>query len=196
MELNKKKSLLTPAAPTVWGMIHGDIDKQTDIVEMIDNIKTELITEVNLLLADAMGQTQPVLVTGKNIKSLKGRSLLGAGDIDPLDAGDRALLQKVDMKADVTSVYTKRQVDDLVSNIEVDTTNLATKEELTDLREGEIQTALIKSDAAQNIAATVNNKVTDLETSVNEQFSTVNEQFASIESQIGAIDTMTDDILA
>ena len=135
MELNKRKSLLTPASPTVWGMIHGDIDKQTDIVNLIDSIKTEVITEVNLLLADAMGQTQPVLVTGKNIKSLKGRSLLGAGDIDPLDDGDRALLQKVDTKADASSVYTKRQVDDLVSNIEVDTTNLATKSELQDLKD-------------------------------------------------------------
>lgn len=135
MELNKRKSLLTPASPTVWGMIHGDIDKQQDIVEMIDSIKTEVITEVNLILADAMGNTQPMLVTGKNIKSLKGRSILGAGDIDPLDDGDRALLQKVDTKADATSVYTKRQVDDLVSNIEVDTTNLATKSELQDLKD-------------------------------------------------------------
>ena len=135
MELNKRKSLLTPASPTVWGMIHGDIEKQQDIVEMIDSIKTEVITEVNLILADAMGNTQPMLVTGKNIKSLKGRSILGAGDIDPLDDGDRALLQKVDTKADATSVYTKRQVDDLVSNIEVDTTNLATKSELQDLKD-------------------------------------------------------------
>ena len=35
MELNKRKSLLTPAAPTVWGMIHGDITNQQDIVDKI-----------------------------------------------------------------------------------------------------------------------------------------------------------------
>lgn len=155
MELNKRKSLLTPAAPTVWGMIHGDIDKQQDIVEMIDNIKTELITEVNLLLADAMGQTQPMLVTGKNIKSLKGRSLLGEGDIDPLDVGDRALLQKVDTKADASSVYTKKQVDNLLENVEVDTTNLATKEELDELRDN------------------ANNGVSDLRTYVDEQIGSI-----------------------
>lgn len=38
MELNKRRSLLTPAAPTVWGMIHGDIDNQQDIVEKISDM--------------------------------------------------------------------------------------------------------------------------------------------------------------
>ena len=108
-----------------------------------------------MLLADAMGQTQPMLVTGKNIKSLKGRSLLGEGDIDPLDVGDRALLQKVDTKADASSVYTKKQVDNLLENVEVDTTNLATKEELDELRDN------------------ANNGVSDLRTYVDEQIGSI-----------------------
>lgn len=37
-ELNRRKSLLTPAAPTAWGMIYGDIEKQTDIIEKINDI--------------------------------------------------------------------------------------------------------------------------------------------------------------
>jgi hypothetical protein len=37
MELNKRKSLLTPASPTVWGMIHGDISKQQDLIDKIND---------------------------------------------------------------------------------------------------------------------------------------------------------------
>ena len=37
MELNKRKSLLTPASPTVWGMIHGDISKQQDLIDQINS---------------------------------------------------------------------------------------------------------------------------------------------------------------
>ena len=47
MELNKRRSLLTPAAPTVWGMIHGDIDNQQDIVNKISD-KIEEATGDNL----------------------------------------------------------------------------------------------------------------------------------------------------
>lgn len=192
MELNKKKSLLTPAAPTVWGMIHGDIEKQSDIVEMIgemvnnavevdlvDKIKAEVFAEITPLLVD---NYQPIMVSGYNIKTLKGRDLLGEGDIDPLDEGDRMLLETIDTKADADNTYTKKQVDKLLANVEVDTTNLVTKEEFTDLREGEIQTALMASDSARNIASNAQRLVGELRTYVDEQ--------------LGAIDTMTDDILA
>ena len=192
MELNKKKSLLTPAAPTVWGMIHGDIEKQSDIVEMIgemvnnavevdlvDKIKAEVFAEITPLLVD---NYQPIMVSGYNIKTLKGRDLLGEGDIDPLDEGDRMLLETIDTKADADNTYTKKQVDKLLANVEVDTTNLVTKEEFTDLREGEIQTALMASDSARNMASNAQRLVGELRTYVDEQ--------------LGAIDTMTDDILA
>ena len=192
MELNKKKSLLTPAAPTVWGLIHGDIEKQSDIVEMIgemvnnavevdlvDKIKAEIFAEITPLLVD---NYQPIMVSGYNIKTLKGRDLLGEGDIDPLDEGDRMLLETIDTKADADNTYTKKQVDKLLANVEVDTTNLVTKEEFTDLREGEIQTALMASDSARNIASNAQRLVGELRTYVDEQ--------------LGAIDTMTDDILA
>ena len=192
MELNKKKSLLTPAAPTVWGMIHGDIEKQQDIVEMIvekvkeavegdvvNSIKAEVLAEINPLLVE---NYQPIMVSGYNIKTLKGRDLLGEGDIDPLDNTDRTLLQTVEEKADKVDTYTKRQVDKLLENVEVDTTNLATKEELENLRDYEVQTALMASDTAKNLASSANRQVGELRTYVDEQ--------------LGAIDTMTDDILA
>lgn len=67
MELNKRKSLLTPAAPTVWGMIHGDINNQQDIVyiinqtvssavdsELADRLKDEVIEEINPVLEEAL----------------------------------------------------------------------------------------------------------------------------------------------
>ena len=195
MELNKRKSLLTPASPTVWGMIHGDIDKQQDIVEMIGEkvaqaiesfigtdltarIKDEVIAEITPLLNE---QYQPTLISGYNIKTLKGRDMLGEGDIDPLDTTDRNLLNTIDTKADAASVYTKKQVDNLISNVEIDTSNLATKEEVINLRESEVQRALMKSDAAQNIAMSAEDKVEELKTYVDDQ--------------IGTINTMTQDII-
>lgn len=48
MELNKRKSLLTPAAPTVWGMIHGDISKQTDINDRVKELVVSELGELDL----------------------------------------------------------------------------------------------------------------------------------------------------
>lgn len=195
MELNKRKSLLTPASPTVWGMIHGDIDKQEDIVEMIgekvaqaieafigveltNRIKDEVIAEITPLLNE---QYQPTLISGYNIKTLKGRDMLGEGDIDPLDDTDRTMLNTIDTKADKSNTYTKKQVDDLVANVEVDTSNLATKQDVQDLRDTDVQTALMGQATAKNMALNADRKVDELRTYVDEQ--------------IGGINTMTEDIL-
>ena len=195
MELNKRKSLLTPASPTVWGMIHGDIDKQEDIVEMIgekvaqaieafigveltNRIKDEVIAEITPILNE---QYQPTLISGYNIKTLKGRDMLGEGDIDPLDDNDRTMLNTIDTKADKSNTYTKRQVDDLVANVEVDTSNLATKQDVQDLRDTDVQTALMGMASAKNTAINADRKVDELRTYVDEQ--------------IGGIDTITEDIL-
>lgn len=196
MELNKRKSLLTPASPTVWGMIHGDIDKQEDIVVMIgekvaqaieafigveltNRIKDEVIAEITPLLNE---QYQPTLISGYNIKTLKGRDMLGEGDIDPLDDTDRTMLNTIDTKADKSNTYTKKQVDNLIANVEVDTTNLATKQDVQDLRDTDVQTALMGMASAKNTAINADRKVDELRTYVDEQ--------------IGGIDTMTEDILA
>ena len=196
MELNKRKSLLTPASPTVWGMIHGDIDKQEDIVVMIgekvaqaieafigveltNRIKDEVIAEITPLLNE---QYQPTLISGYNIKTLKGRDMLGEGDIDPLDDTDRTMLNTIDTKADKSNTYTKKQVDNLIANVEVDTANLATKQDVQDLRDTDVQAALMSSASAKNTAMNADAKVDELRTYVDEQ--------------IGGIDTMTDDILA
>jgi hypothetical protein len=195
MELNKRKSLLTPASPTVWGMIHGDIDKQEDIVEMIgekvaqaiesfigveltNRIKDEVIAEITPLLNE---QYQPTLISGYNIKTLKGRDMLGEGDIDPLDDTDRTMLNTIDTKADKSNTYTKKQVDNLIANVEVDTANLATKQDVQDLRDTDVQTALMGMASAKNTAINADRKVDELRTYVDEQ--------------IGGIDTITEDIL-
>lgn len=194
MELNKRKSLLTPASPTVWGMIHGDISKQQDIVdrisekvreatgeELTNRILGEVLTVITPMLGDALEQTQPTLVAGQNIKTLSGRSILGGGDLDPLDDNDRTMLNTIDTKADKSNTYTKKQVDDLVANVEVDTTKLATKQDVQDLRDTDVQAALMSSASAKNTAMNADAKVDELRTYVDEQ--------------LGAIDTMTDDIL-
>ena len=111
MELNKRKSLLTPAAPTVWGMIHGDISKQQDIVDMIseklddiageallNKVRDEILAEINPVLNSLLAQKQPTLESGKNIKTLSGRSILGEGDLDTLSPDDRWTLEDHDSK--------------------------------------------------------------------------------------------------
>lgn len=207
-ELNRRKSLLTPAAPTAWGMIYGDIDKQQDIVdrihekveeatgeELTNRVTNEVIVVVNEMLGEVVETTQPRLQSGVNIKTMKGRSILGEGDIDPLDEGDRMLLETIETKADKATTYTKvevndlfanvykkTEVDDLIANIKFDTSDLATKQELQDLRNNDIQTALTKSDAAQNTANSAEQKITELRTYV--------------DTQIGEINTITEDILS
>ena len=193
MELNKKKSLLTPAAPTVWGMIHGDIDKQTDIVERIaekvdeavgpelsEKIRNEVFAELNPILENVVEQTQPRLEAGVNIKTFSGRSILGEGDMDPLNEGDRMLLETIETKADRATVYSKKEVDDLLDNVKIDDSNLATKEEL--------QETAIKATHAFNLAESAHSNAISTKTQVTELRTYVDEQ-------LGAIDTMTDDIL-
>ena len=207
-ELNRRKSLLTPAAPTAWGMIYGDIDKQQDVVdkiqekveeatgeELTNRVIGETIVVVNEMLGEVVETTQPRLQSGVNIKTMKGRSILGEGDIDPLDEGDRMLLETIETKADKATTYTKvevndlfanvykkTEVNDLIANIKFDTSDLATKQELQDLRNTDIQTALTKSDAAQNTANSAEQKITELRTYV--------------DTQIGEINTITEDILS
>ena len=194
MELNKRKSLLTPASPTVWGMIHGDINQQQDIIDRITEkvneavgddlshrIKSEVYAIVNPLLGELTEQKQDTLYSGVNIKTLKGRDILGEGDLDPLDEGDRMLLNTIDTKADASNTYTKRQVDDLISNVEIDDSNLATKTDIQDLIDGDIQRALMGSGTAKNMALNAERKVDELQTYVDEQ--------------IGGINTMTEEIL-
>ena len=143
MELNKRKSLLTPASPTVWGMIHGDISKQQDLVDVItekleeiassglaNKIKGDILAEITPLLDEALSLKQPKLESGVNIKTLKGRSIMGEGDLDPLDTTDRQTLE----------------------NIEYDT-----------------QLALQRSDYAKNRSNEANTRVTELQTYVDEQ---------------------------
>jgi hypothetical protein len=194
MELNKRKSLLTPAAPTVWGMIHGDIANQQDIIDRITEkvneavgadlthrILGEVLAVINPMLGEALEQKQPTLISGYNIKTLKGRDMLGEGDIDPLDDTDRTMLNTIETKADKSNTYTMKQVDNLIANVEVDTSNLATKQDIVDV-EDSVNGAWQRATSAINTSIDTKEEVANLRTYVDEQ--------------IGGIDTMTDDILA
>ena len=193
MELNKRKSLLTPAAPTVWGMIHGDIGNQQDIVdrisekvreatgeELTNRILGEVLTVITPMLGEALEQTQPTLVAGQNIKTLSGRSILGGGDLDPLDDNDRTMLNTIDTKADKSNTYTMKQVDNLIANVEVDTSNLATKQQILDV-EDSVNGAWQRASSALYASNDAKEQIGNLRTYVDEQ--------------IGGINTMTEDIL-
>ena len=150
MELNKRKSLLTPAAPTVWGMIHGDIGKQQDLIDKINSAVEGVEVDLTGYATEDWVKQQGYLTEHQSL----------------------------------ANYYTKSEVDEAISNIEVevDTSSLATKQELQNLKNNEVQTALSKSDAALTTANSAEQKITELRTYVDEQ--------------IGGIDTMTDDILA
>lgn len=193
MELNKRKSLLTPASPTVWGMIHGDINQQQDIVDRItekvneavgadltNRILGEVLAVINPMFGDLTEQKQDTLQSGVNIKTMKGRSILGEGDLDPLDVTDRMILNAVDSKADKSNTYTMKQVDNLIANVEVDTTNLATKEDIVDVQDS-VNGAWQRASSALYASNDAKEQIGELRTYVDEQ--------------LGAIDTMTDDIL-
>ena len=150
MELNKRKSLLTPATPTAWGMIHGDISNQQDLIDKINSAVEGVEVDLTGYATESWVKEQGYLTEHQSLDNY----------------------------------YTKSEVDEAISNIEVevDTSNLATKQELQNLKNNEVQTALSKSDTALTTANSAEQKITELRTYVDEQ--------------IGGIDTMTDDILA
>lgn len=148
MELDKRRNLLTPASPSVWGMIYGDINKQKDLRDaiseqikeavgddLLNELKSQILAEINPMINEITYTTQPKLETGVNIKSLKGRSILGEGDLDPLDENDRMT----------------------IDNLSNDT-----------------QSALQKSSTAQNIAISASNSVDELRVYVDEQIGGIN----------------------
>ena len=111
MELNKRKSLLTPASPTAWGMIHGDISNQQDIIEKIGEVvKTEL--DNSDIKVDLTGYA-----TEKWVK----------------EQGYLTEHQSLD------DYYTKDEVDTAISNVDVDLTGYATIEYVNE-QIGEINT--------------------------------------------------------
>lgn len=146
MELSKRKSLLTPAAPTVWGMIYGDISKQKDIVEKIDAaVKSELEDfEVDVDLSDYYTKSE-IDAALENI------------DVDLTGyATEDWVNENLQTKADKSNTYTKTEVDDLIGNINIDTSELATKEEL------------------QVVATSVENGVAELRGYVDDQIGVIN----------------------
>ena len=105
MELNKRKSLLTPASPTAWGMIHGDISNQQDIIEKIGEIvKTEL---------ENSDITDDVDLTGYATENW---------------VKEQGYLTEHQSLADY---YTKDEVDTAIENVEVDLTGYATESWVT-----------------------------------------------------------------
>ena len=133
------------------------------------------------MIGEITETTQPKLETGVNIKSLKGRSILGEGDLDPLDENDRLTLTNLEsntqtalMKSDTAqniALSANTSVNELRGYVDESITNL----------ESNTQTALDKSDTAQNMALSATTSVDELRGYVDEQ--------------IGGINTITEDIL-
>lgn len=186
MELNKKKSLLTPAAPTVWGMIHGDISKQQDLIDKINSAVEGVEVDLESWVKEQGYLTEHQSLADYYTKNEVDTAIENV-EVDLTGYATEDWVKKQNYLTEHQSLanyYTKSEVDEAISNIEVevDTSNLATKQELQNLKNNEVQTALSKSDAALTTANSAEQKITELRTYVDEQ--------------IGGIDTMTDDILA
>ena len=98
----------------------------------ITSIPKEYITEEDLngrnyATVDSVEAKQDVLVVGQNIKTINGKSILGAGNIQI----------NANAEVDLSGYYTKTEVDEIVGNIElptpeVDLTGYATEQWVTD----------------------------------------------------------------
>ena len=94
-------------------------------------------TQVNSLIPD-ISTKQDTLVSGTNIKTINGQSVLGSGDI-VISGGEAADLSEYYKK---TETYSKVEVDTIISNIsETDLTNYYNKTEV-DTITGDIALAL------------------------------------------------------
>ena len=114
-----------------------DMSGYVTVVELnnkgfITSIPKEYITEEDLngrnyATVDSVEAKQDVLVVGQNIKTINGKSILGAGNIQI----------NANAEVDLSGYYTKSEVDEIVGNIElptpeVDLTGYATEQWVKD----------------------------------------------------------------
>lgn len=116
--------------------IDGLKDSKQDVIEDLDAIRG----------GAALGATAL-----QNVKTINGNSIEGDGDVSvgsitSVDTGD--ILDDVDVR-----YATEQYVDDAIANVDVDTDNLATKEELETLSErlGEKQEKLVSGENIKTI---------------------------------------------
>lgn len=106
--------------------------------------KSDLVSEVQ----ESLGKADTAI---QNVKTINGNSIEGDGDVSvgsitSVDTGD--ILDDVDVR-----YATEQYVDDAIANVDVDTSNLATKEELETLSErlGEKQEKLVSGENIKTI---------------------------------------------
>lgn len=140
MELNKRKSLLTPASPTVWGMIHGDIGKQQDLIDKINS-------------------------------AVEG------------------------VEVDLTGYATEAYVDEAISNVDIDTSNLATKEEIQNTYIPQMENYVNEQVGETNIILdNMSNTLGNMDTNI---YDITHQMRVMLEyTRMEEIDTITDDILS
>lgn len=138
--------------------IRNELNLVSERIDDLNSEKQDVINDLETIRSGAaLGATalqehqdisgkQDTLVSGTNIKTINGNPILGEGDmsvgsITSVDTGD--ILDDVDVR-----YATEQYVDDAIANVDVDTDNLATKEELETLSErlGEKQERLVSGE--------------------------------------------------
>ena len=169
MELNKRKGLLNPASPTAWGMIHGDISNQQDLIDKINSAVEGVEVDLTGYATEDWVKKQNYLTEHQSLADYYTKSEVDTAisnvEVDLTGYATENWVKKQNYLTEHQSLadyYTKSEVDEAISNIEVDvdTSSLATKQELQNLKNNEVQTALSKSEAAQNTANSAEQKIT------------------------------------
>ena len=94
-----------------------DFATNSDVNDEIGKLDSSLSFEI--------GKKQDTLVSGTNIKTINGISLLGSGNIVITGSGEGG-------SVDLSDYYTKGEVDNLIDNVEVDLTGYATETYVSD----------------------------------------------------------------
>lgn len=94
-----------------------DFATNSDVNDEIGKLDSSLSFEI--------GKKQDTLVSGTNIKTINGISLLGDGNIVITGSGEGG-------SVDLSDYYTKGEVDNLIDNVEVDLTGYATETYVSD----------------------------------------------------------------
>lgn len=177
-----------------WGKIIGNLENQKDLIDYLKNLNLPANTNISIIEGDEPGvlsitingtnrevqlqklkntleNKQDKLVSGSNIKTINGQSLLGEGDIN-INAGAKPEngWRKDDLSQEVKDSLDKadKAESDLTTAIEAEASIARTAESAN---KAAIEAEVIRAKAAEENNA---NKFNDLENTINQLQATVN----------------------
>ena len=157
--------------------------KQCEITSLITEILDQVDTEIDSKLADIDSKIetkQDKLISGTNIKTLNGQSLLGEGDIhieagDSLEPGEGIIITGSTISVDTQVIATKEDIPTKVSDLENDL-QYATIGQIKDFTAGDgitITGSTISVDNSIARTSELNSKISQVETELENKQDTI-----------------------